>query len=78
MRQLASDVPSNAGPITMLRAPFTIDGERPAHPQGAPTLGEHTEPVLTGLGLSGDDISDLRRQGIVDRKSTRLNSSHRT
>lgn len=62
---LVTEVPSNAGPITMLRSPFAIDGERPSHPQGAPTLGEHTESVLAGLGLTSAQIDELRRDNVI-------------
>ena len=32
---------------------------------GAPRLGQHSAEVLAELGLSPDDIADLRRQGVV-------------
>ena len=32
---------------------------------GAPRLGQHSGEVLSELGLSADDVADLRRQGIV-------------
>ena len=32
---------------------------------GAPRLGEHSAEVLAELGLSADDIADLRREGVV-------------
>lgn len=44
------DLPSCAGSIRMLRAPFTIDGVRPCHPRGAPGLGEHNSEVLSEIG----------------------------
>ncbi len=31
----------------------------------APLLGEHTEEILEGLGFSGDEITDLRKQGAI-------------
>lgn len=58
-------VPSNAGPIRMLRAPFEIDGERPTHPQGAPALGEHTDAAMTKLGFSTAEIAQMRTAGVV-------------
>jgi crotonobetainyl-CoA:carnitine CoA-transferase CaiB-like acyl-CoA transferase len=30
-----------------------------------PTLGQHTDEVLTGLGLQAGDIAELRRSGAV-------------
>jgi crotonobetainyl-CoA:carnitine CoA-transferase CaiB-like acyl-CoA transferase len=35
------------------QAPFLYDGERPPLVRPAPTLGEHTEEVLTELGIVG-------------------------
>jgi crotonobetainyl-CoA:carnitine CoA-transferase CaiB-like acyl-CoA transferase len=58
-------IPSNAGEIRMLRAPFEIDGERPFHPLGAPSLGEHTDEVLLETGYTQDEINGLRERSIV-------------
>ena len=33
--------------------------------QGGPALGEHTDAVLAGLGLSDEQISGLRARGII-------------
>lgn len=62
---LSANVPSNAGTIRMMAAPFKVNGGRPAHPIGAPELGEHTDTVLSGLGLSNDEIEDLRRDSVI-------------
>ena len=37
--------------------------------RGAPRLGEHTSEVLQELGLTGEMIEALRRQGIVGGES---------
>jgi crotonobetainyl-CoA:carnitine CoA-transferase CaiB-like acyl-CoA transferase len=58
-------IPSNAGEIRMLRAPFEIDGERPFHPMGAPALGQHTDEVLLEEGYTQEEIDGLRERGIV-------------
>ncbi|NEK56855.1 CoA transferase [Geodermatophilus sabuli] len=58
-------IPSNAGEIRMLRAPFEIDGERPYHPQGAPRLGEHTDEVLREEGFTQDEIDGLRAREVI-------------
>jgi crotonobetainyl-CoA:carnitine CoA-transferase CaiB-like acyl-CoA transferase len=53
------------GPVRQ-QAPFPRQvGEVPTAPSGAPRLGEHTESVLTELGLSADEISGLRAEGVV-------------
>jgi crotonobetainyl-CoA:carnitine CoA-transferase CaiB-like acyl-CoA transferase len=61
----AEGIPSNAGKIRMLRAPFEIDGERPFHPLGAPALGQHTDEVLREEGYSQEQIDDLRARDVV-------------
>ena len=33
--------------------------------EGAPLFGEHTEVVLTDLGYSAQEISELRQEGVV-------------
>ncbi len=62
---IANDVPSNAGPIRMLRAPFEINGERPTHALGAPARGEHTAQVLGALGIGKEELDRMRGEGIV-------------
>ena len=45
--------------------PALIDGQR-ARPAAAPFLGEHNAEVFTGiLGLTGTDIADLTRAGVI-------------
>jgi len=47
-----------------LPLPVFVDGERPAHPSMAPTVGQHTESVLAEvLGLDMESISGLRESG---------------
>jgi crotonobetainyl-CoA:carnitine CoA-transferase CaiB-like acyl-CoA transferase len=58
-------IPSEAGDLRMLRAPFEIDGERPFHPMGAPALGQHTDEVLLEEGYTQEEIDDFREQRIV-------------
>jgi len=45
--------------------PFTMDGQRLGVWQQPPYAGEHTEPLLQGLGLAQADIERLRQQGAV-------------
>lgn len=54
-----------AGPISALLPPPVISGFSP--PMGpVPALGEHTEAVLTELGIGGDDIEGLRALRLID------------
>ncbi|MGV0837731.1 CaiB/BaiF CoA transferase family protein [Mycolicibacterium thermoresistibile] len=52
------------GQIAALRPPPVIDGFE--QPMGAvPGLGQHTDTVLAGLGMSDDEIAALREQGAI-------------
>ena len=57
-------VQTSAGPIKAILPPPIIDGyEQPMGP--VPGLGEHTDAVLAELGLSDNDIGELRDKGVV-------------
>jgi crotonobetainyl-CoA:carnitine CoA-transferase CaiB-like acyl-CoA transferase len=45
--------------------PFTLDGERPGVRLNPPRLGEHSGPLLRGLGYGDAAIEDLQRRHIV-------------
>ena len=53
------------GPITAIRRPFLIDGERETNTMPAPTLGEHSDAVLAELGYSGDEIARMRDMKVI-------------
>ncbi|BFG75575.1 CaiB/BaiF CoA-transferase family protein [Paraburkholderia terrae] len=56
---LSGSVPSVASPIRMSASPMTYDTP-------PPTLGQHTDEVLSSLcGMRASDIDSLRRQAIV-------------
>ncbi|MEE8550284.1 MAG: CaiB/BaiF CoA-transferase family protein [Gemmatimonadota bacterium] len=57
-------VDSPAGALRMLKHPIEADGWGLNHSY-IPALGEHTEEILRELGMTGDDISDLRKQGVI-------------
>jgi crotonobetainyl-CoA:carnitine CoA-transferase CaiB-like acyl-CoA transferase len=53
------------GPVRQ-QAPFPrVVGTAVAAPAGAPELGAHTDEVLTALGLTGDEVADLRARGVI-------------
>jgi itaconate CoA-transferase len=57
-------VDTPAGPISALLPPPVISGYRPA--MGAvPGLGQHTDAVLTEIGMSQNQIDALRVQGAI-------------
>jgi crotonobetainyl-CoA:carnitine CoA-transferase CaiB-like acyl-CoA transferase len=45
--------------------PITMDGERLGVREQPPRLGEHTAPLLRGLGYGDDEIAALRQQGAI-------------
>src|SRR5579875_230613 len=57
-------VDTPAGPIRALLPPPVISGYQP--PMGAvPGLGQHTDSVLADFGLTTEEISTLRQQGVI-------------
>jgi crotonobetainyl-CoA:carnitine CoA-transferase CaiB-like acyl-CoA transferase len=52
------------GQIALVGAPAQFDGEAPT-PGKAPRLGSHTDETLQRLGLTPDQIADLRARGVV-------------
>lgn len=53
-------------PVDLLGSPFQIQGTTLPAPTMPPRLGEHTERILGELlGLGGEQIAELRRQGVV-------------
>jgi crotonobetainyl-CoA:carnitine CoA-transferase CaiB-like acyl-CoA transferase len=55
-----------AGPLQLLAPPFQLGGVRsPLRPP--PLLGQHSEEILSELGLSGDDIDELVSRDVVKR-----------
>jgi crotonobetainyl-CoA:carnitine CoA-transferase CaiB-like acyl-CoA transferase len=53
------------GEVCGVNPPVFLDGTRPGTIAPPPTLGEHTDAVLTELGLSAEDIAELRAQKVV-------------
>jgi len=67
-RGLRLDLPATGargGKAPSVRSPLVIDGEPAAAETAAPRLGEHTDAVLSELGLSGREIAALRTAGVV-------------
>ncbi len=50
--------------------PFKITpGPRHHHRFAPPTLGQHTEEILRGLGLTDDELDELRAQHVIGEKA---------
>jgi crotonobetainyl-CoA:carnitine CoA-transferase CaiB-like acyl-CoA transferase len=53
------------GTQALVRNPVTMSGAGPTVRRPTPDVGEHTGEVLAQLGLSGPELRDLRRQGVL-------------
>lgn len=56
--------PEPGGPA-VVGSPIRLSGSSPQHSVLEPTLGQHTDEVLTEIGYSVDDIAGLRSSGAV-------------
>jgi itaconate CoA-transferase len=63
-RKRWTEVSTEAGPIPALLPPGTSMEDAPRM-DGVPALGQHTETILAELGLSAQEISDLRTERVV-------------
>ncbi len=53
------------GSMRIVRSPAKFSGERLPVTDHTPAHGQHTDSVLAGMGLTGDEISSLREKGVV-------------
>ena len=51
--------------VSVLSSGFRVSGERPRPIHSPPKLGRDTDAILTELGYSKDDISAMRKKGIM-------------
>jgi len=58
-----------AGRLRQTRAAARYSKTPPELSRGAPRLGEHGDEILRELGLSRDEIGDLRQRGVVGKES---------
>ena len=57
---------SACGPMKLVNTPVKYSYSKPRIRSAPPTLGQHTDEVLQGLlGMSSEDVEDLRREGVV-------------
>lgn len=49
----------------VIGVPFTLDGRRQADHVAPPTLGQHTHDLLTSLGMSEEQIAQLREKRCI-------------
>ncbi len=53
------------GPVLTVSSPFWVAGEEKRRPRRAPSIGEHSDAILAGLGFTPDEIAHLRKIGAV-------------
>jgi crotonobetainyl-CoA:carnitine CoA-transferase CaiB-like acyl-CoA transferase len=54
-----------AGKVSLIRGPMRFSETPVEHKLPPPTLGEHTDEVLSTLGMSPEEIAKLKSDGIV-------------
>ena len=59
------DYPDSIKPIPISNTPVQLSETPGAIRHRAPTLGEHTDEVLTALGFSEHEISEFRQSGVI-------------
>ncbi len=60
-----SDVPGVGRDISVATTGFKVDGQAAHVAQPPPLLGQHTQELLTELGLSAEGIESLQAQGVI-------------
>lgn len=66
-RQMVTEVrhPS-CGPMKLVSPPVKFSEAKPSIRSPPPTLGEHTDEILTGmLGMSSSEVSVLKADGVI-------------
>jgi succinate--hydroxymethylglutarate CoA-transferase len=59
------DHPS-CGPVKLVSPPVKFSDTAPTIRTPPPTLGQHTDEVLTNfLGMTSDEVQTLKKQGVV-------------
>ncbi|MFE6772070.1 CaiB/BaiF CoA transferase family protein [Streptomyces fimicarius] len=59
------EVESPVGPLRALLPPITLPGSEEARMGAVPALGEHTDALLRALGMTDEQTSVLRRDGVI-------------
>lgn len=57
---------SDGSKVRLAAGPVGFDGQSaPQRPQRAPLLGEHTDDILSSIGLKADEVQHLRAHGAI-------------
>jgi formyl-CoA transferase len=58
-------LPQDDEEITVTRSGFLVDGQQTAVDAPPPRLGQHTNEILRGLGLTDATIAGLQEEGAI-------------
>lgn len=64
-RRIGALVPFADGAGLTVSSPFHLDGATKVAPARAPTVGQHSEAVLSDAGYSADEIAKLKALGVL-------------
>jgi succinate---hydroxymethylglutarate CoA-transferase len=66
-REMVAEVDHPAcGPMKLVNTPVKFSHSKPSIRSPPPTLGQHTEEILTDLlGMDHDTIQDLKQEGVI-------------
>ncbi|MFJ8309245.1 MULTISPECIES: CaiB/BaiF CoA transferase family protein [unclassified Streptomyces] len=59
------EVESPVGPLRALLPPINLGGAQEARMGAVPALGEHTRATLRALGMTDEQLAELRRDGVI-------------
>lgn len=65
LNEMATVPAEDLGMARVVRDPINVDGVARVGARPAPDHGQHTDEILSELGLSSDEISRMRQQGVV-------------
>ncbi len=64
-QRIGALVPFADGQGLTVSSPFHLDGESKVAPRRAPSVGQHTDEVLSEAGYSATEIAQLRTRGVL-------------
>ena len=57
---------SSCGPMKLVSPPVKFSESKPSIRSAPPTLGQHTDEILTGLlGMKAEEIESLKSEGVI-------------